>query len=126
MQDYFTDERVSVKEITAPRKITTTVRELDLSLFKRPSWRVLAESWSDIQEEEKLLKSRKEKLKTEIMNYAGGQEVCEEGMVVRKKTRKGSVDYSQVPELADVNLDPYRRQASEFWTIESVEVKNEN
>lgn len=125
MHDYFTRDDVCVKEISLPR-ITTKVREVDLSLFKTPSWRALAESWQDIQEEEKLLKIRKERLKEEILAYAEDKPVAQDGMIVRKRTRKGSVDYSMIPELADVPLDKYRRKDSEFWTIEAVEVKDEN
>ena len=39
------------------------------------------------------------------------------GVQVYKVTRKGSVDYSIIPELANVNIERYRKQSSESWTI---------
>ena len=125
MQDYFTDADVCVKDISIDR-ITAKVKEIDLSLFKKPSWRALAESWQDIQQEENILKKRKEDLRAEILAYSNGRDICEDGMVVRKKSRKGAVDYSTVPELAVVDLDKYRKKDSIYWTIEAVEVKDEN
>ena len=125
MQNYFTDNEVSVKEISISR-ITKKVKEIDLSLFKKPSWRALADSWQDIIEEEKLIEKRKESLREEIIAYADDKDIRSDGIVVRKRFRKGNVDYSKVPELAAVDLDKYRKKDSIFWTIQTNEVKYED
>jgi len=39
------------------------------------------------------------------------------GFSIIKSERKGSVDYSKVPELVNVNLDPYRKKSSIVWTV---------
>jgi putative phage-type endonuclease len=61
---------------------------------------------------EKVLKERilshKVEFKTDIIS-------------VSKCTRKGSVDYDKIPELSDVDLEPYRKPSTEIW---SVKIKN--
>jgi hypothetical protein len=39
------------------------------------------------------------------------------GLTIIKTERKGSVDYSKVPELVGVNLDSYRKKSTTVWTI---------
>jgi hypothetical protein len=39
------------------------------------------------------------------------------GFSIIKSERKGNVDYSKVPELVNVNLDPYRKKSSVVWTV---------
>lgn len=42
------------------------------------------------------------------------------GLRVQKIVRKGAVDYAKVPELRDVDLEPYRKSASISWRVEEV------
>lgn len=39
------------------------------------------------------------------------------GYSVKKTIRKGKVDYSKIPELEEVNLDPYRKESTIFWNV---------
>jgi putative phage-type endonuclease len=39
------------------------------------------------------------------------------GFMAYKASRKGNVDYSRVPELADVDLDGYRKKSTQYWVI---------
>jgi len=39
------------------------------------------------------------------------------GLTVTKQTRAGTINYKKIPELKGVDLDLYRSEATEFWTI---------
>ena len=81
--------------------------EQDLSAD--PNWRHAALRYrearlrlEDAASEEHRLRAALECMATARRTYGGGVEVL-------KSSRKGAVDYSAVPELRGVNLEPYRR-----------------
>ena len=76
-------------------------------------WAKLAEELQQI----KLLKGREEEIKQELIALANGRNSRGAGITLAKCVRKGSVDYSKVPELVNVDLDPYRKKSSEYWRI---------
>lgn len=43
------------------------------------------------------------------------------GIRAQKITRQGAVDYKRVPQLAGVNLDPYRKAPSVSWRVEELQ-----
>lgn len=43
------------------------------------------------------------------------------GLIIYRSERKGSVDYSKVPELQGVNLDQYRKKSTALWTVKESE-----
>lgn len=43
------------------------------------------------------------------------------GLRVQKIVRKGAVDYARVPELAGVDLEPFRKAGSASWRIEEMQ-----
>jgi hypothetical protein len=38
-------------------------------------------------------------------------------VTIKRQVRKGSVDYSSIPELKSVDLEAYRKQPTEFTTF---------
>lgn len=40
-----------------------------------------------------------------------------EGVLIQRISRKGNVDYSQIPELLNVDLEQYRKPTTESWRI---------
>jgi len=40
-----------------------------------------------------------------------------QGLITKKKTRKGDVQYAKVPELKGVDLDQYRGKESTYWEV---------
>jgi putative phage-type endonuclease len=39
------------------------------------------------------------------------------GVIITQHVRKGSVDYSKIPELKGLDLEPYRKSPSSYWKI---------
>jgi hypothetical protein len=81
------------------------------------SWKNLKGRWQEICNQEKQIQDKKEELKTAILKKADSQEICEEGIFVKKTSRKGNVDYKKIPELSMVDLEQYRKSPIEFWEI---------
>jgi putative phage-type endonuclease len=76
-------------------------------------WAHLAERLKQI----KALQVEEESIKKELISLAKGQNAMGSGIRVAKFMRKGAVDYKAIPELQNVDLEPYRKKGSEYWRI---------
>lgn len=73
-------------------------------------WKFLTESIRQLQEEEESLRKQLIFLSGESNTKGGGISLCQ----IR---RKGSVDYSKVPQLAGIDLEQYRKSPVNTWRI---------
>jgi len=53
-----------------------------------------------------------------ILAICQGKNVRGHGIKVRQCSRKGTIDYTKVPELQGVDLEKYRKEASVSWKVE--------
>lgn len=53
----------------------------------------------------------------EAARASGNKRLLCGGLKIAETTRVGSVDYAKIPELANVNLESYRKKPSVFWTV---------
>lgn len=60
---------------------------------------------------------RDEEIREELKKLAEGYSYSCKGVKVSKFMSKGRVDYSTVPALQDINLEPYRKPPQESWRI---------
>jgi putative phage-type endonuclease len=60
---------------------------------------------------------RKKEILDSLILLANEQdaEIC--GKKLTQVERKGAIDYKKVPELKDVDLEPYRKAASSYWRL---------
>jgi putative phage-type endonuclease len=58
--------------------------------------------------------------KTALASLTDGHASQGHGVRVQQVFRKGSVDYSKVPEIADVDLEQYRKKGSSFFDVREV------
>lgn len=80
-------------------------------------WQEIAEQYlsvshslSDLEKQEKILKAK-------LIELAGKSNVKGAGLSLSRVVRKGSIDYSAIPELKGLDLEPFRKSHSEYWTI---------
>lgn len=87
-------------------------------------WNEACDKWK----KSKLLKDKYEteekKLRLDLINLANSKNCIGAGVKVQKVIRRGSVDYSSIPALSLIDLDPFRKPASESWRITLDESKN--
>lgn len=81
---------------------------------KLEQYRALKEQYDQIGAELKALAE-------EVKEFADGKnEIQCAGFSIKKSVRKGSVKYSDIPELKEVDLDSYRGEDSVYYTIKEL------
>jgi putative phage-type endonuclease len=76
-------------------------------------WAHLAERLKEI----KKVRIEEETIKKELIELANGQNSMGGGIRLSKCIRKGSVDFSQIEELKNIDLNLYRKKTTEYWRI---------
>jgi hypothetical protein len=81
--------------------------ELDLSVD--PKWREAALRYREVRLRLESAAFEEHRLRATLTRMATARRTFGCGIEVLKSSRKGAVDYSAVPELRGVNLEPYRK-----------------
>ena len=81
--------------------------ELDLSAD--PNWRHAALRYREVRLRLESAAFEEHQLRATLKRMATARRTYGCGVEVLKSSRKGTVDYSAVPELRGVNLEPYRK-----------------
>lgn len=66
-----------------------------------------------------------DQLKATLLVMADGHQCKGGGLVISKSERKGAVDYAAIPELAGVDLEPYRKAAVVAWSLKAEKAAEE-
>lgn len=77
----------------------------------------LVTRFSSISDQIKALDTEKKDLLAEIVERCGERQSEINGHKLTKIERKGSIDYKKVPELKGVDLEQYRKNSSEYWSL---------
>lgn len=64
-------------------------------------------------------KREREDIRLDLIADADGQSSRGGGMTLTRTFPKGRVDYGAIPELEGVDLEPYRKEPKEQWTLRS-------
>lgn len=81
------------------------------------SWKALAQEWLSVDEEISILKMKQDHLRDQLIEATAGKNVEGSGISVVKSVRRGNVDYSLIDALQNIDLNQYRKEAKEIWTI---------
>jgi putative phage-type endonuclease len=93
--------------------------ELDLSAD--PKWRHAALRYREVKLRLESAAFEEHQLRTTLERMAAARRTYGCGVEVLKSSRKGVVDYSAVPELRGVNLEPYRKPPVAVMKINFIE-----
>lgn len=119
------DQKYIDKMLEAEQKFIVCVRENippsltedDFVLQDNDQWKDLANQWLKVKSLIKNLQEDEESLRTSLIQLAGKSNAKGAGISLTKVTRKGSVDYSKIKELKNIDLEKYRKFDSEYWKI---------
>lgn len=78
----------------------------------------LADQYKHLKKMEKEINTSLTQIEEKLHGYMpafGG--IMGHGVLVQKQKRKGSIDYKRVPAIADVDLEQYRKPATEYTVI---------
>lgn len=105
-------ECMLTKTPPAPDECRYTVRDDDI-------WIQCAISWKECSQKIKELEKEEESLRKKLIFLSGESNSSGAGISLCKVERKGNVDYSSIPCLKGLDLEPYRKESSSSWRITS-------
>jgi len=83
-------------------------------------WEKKAEKLYEIQKLKAHYTKLSRDLAEELVDLSGKQNCVGSKFVFHSYTRRGSVDYSSIPELKHINLDVFRKDDIQLWKLENV------
>lgn len=104
-----------MQDLIAPDMVDKDHRTRDSELWLKTSQRLILLQPS-LKDARSILE-QEEELKKQLISLSEGQSSIGGGVKLSKSLRKGSVEYSRIPELGTVDLDAYRKDPSEVWRV---------
>jgi putative phage-type endonuclease len=80
-------------------------------------WNQLAMDWRKCQEEKRNILTREENLRSMLISHSGSKNAKGCGLRLSKNSRKGSPDLFRIVEEFNIDMDKYRKPATEYWRI---------
>lgn len=80
-------------------------------------WQSAAEHYLGLQRSLQELEKQEKMAKERLILLAGQSNVKGAGISLSKTIRRGNVDYGAIEALKSINLDQYRKPATEYWTV---------
>ncbi len=80
-------------------------------------WENVVYHWKNANDRKKMIEKEEEELRSQLIFLSGGYNVRGSGISLCKINRKGSVDYSKIPELKNVDLEKHRKESTTSWRI---------
>tara|TARA_R110000868_G_scaffold136519_2_gene349505 strand:- start:3923 stop:4615 length:693 start_codon:yes stop_codon:yes gene_type:complete len=81
------------------------------------AWSDYAYQYTQIDAEIKAAENKKDYLRKKLIELCGDDNCKGAGVKVLKSVTSGRVQYDDIPELKNVNLDKYRKEATTSWRI---------
>ncbi len=91
--------------------------ERDYKERKDYEWRMHALAWMDTQCQLKSLQEKEETHRKALILLSEEENSRGSGIVLSKHSRRGQVDYKEIPELLGVDLEKHRKKPVEYWRI---------
>lgn len=80
-------------------------------------WSLAADDWKSLNIQRKALEEKEEEARQLLIKLSENRNCKGAGVSACKVVRKGSIVYSDVPELRDVDLEKHRNKPTESWRI---------
>lgn len=81
------------------------------------TWNSYADEYRKISNEIKKLEELRDHYKKELIKLCCDNNSYGHGIKVLKKTIKGKIDYENIPELSQVDLEKYRKESISSWIV---------
>jgi putative phage-type endonuclease len=91
--------------------------ERDYQKFISQEWETMAKEWKETNEQLKALTAKEKEYRQALITLACDGNATGAGIKLTKSIRKGTVDYSRIPELEGVDLDQYRKDPVVAWRL---------
>jgi hypothetical protein len=76
-----------------------------------------AKEWISVQQQLKNLQEQESQIKNKLLQITQEQPTKCNFLKIFKTHRQGNIDYTQISELKNVDLEKYRKNSTSFWRI---------
>lgn len=83
-------------------------------------WQHAAQKWNNTKNMLKLAENAEKEARDHLLSLCESKNCIGSGVKVQKITKIGSVNYSEIQELQNVDLEKYRKSSTEYWKIAEV------
>jgi putative phage-type endonuclease len=80
-------------------------------------WESVAARWKAVTVKLKEIEIQEDELRKQLIFLSGESNTKGGGISLCQVERKGNVDYSKIPQLKGIDLEPYRKASSNSWRI---------
>lgn len=95
------------------KNIPPPLTDKDYKLVRDDKFQALAIEFKKLYADKEAIDDRLEEIKKELQDFAKDHPAVRgNGIRVRRYERKGSIDYSKIPAISNLDLEPYRRPSS--------------
>ncbi|MGH8562719.1 MAG: hypothetical protein ACREXW_01010 [Gammaproteobacteria bacterium] len=84
---------------------------------KDAAWKKAAADWLKAKKAFGPAEKALENAKTALVGLLGNESAFGFGVLATRKSRKGNVDYSAIPQLNDLNLDKFRKADTNYFEL---------
>lgn len=98
-------------------KITRFPCEIDHKEMESDEWIQLAAQYRIVKENLKTLEAMESEIRNKLTHLAGTHSSTGGGLSITKIVRKGAIDYTVIPQLKDMDLEPYRKDETVYWKV---------
>ncbi len=81
------------------------------------AWISISEEYKHHEKEIKILEKRKEELKDYLIQLSNEENAKGNGIILTKVERKGIIDYKNIPEIKQMDLEKHRKPSSFYWQV---------
>ncbi len=81
------------------------------------AWVEVVKKYQEVSQQAKIYANEEEKYKNMLIAMSNNRNCKGGGIKLTRVGRKGTVDYSKIPELEDIDLEEYRKPGSYYWTV---------
>lgn len=114
-----------VKEMIAKEKeFWQRVQEGLIDMSDDKNWEEMVTRYLELTREEEVMKSgiksvqdEKEFLKSQFILASDGKPASGHGLILQRRSRKGRIDYGQIPALMEIDLEIYRKPDAPYWHV---------
>lgn len=96
------------------------LEDMDYEEKTDEDWSYVASEWLKAKQALDDAERKEDQLRSMLITMAKGRNSVGGGVKLSSVYRRGSVDYSKIPELRDVDLDSYRKKSSLSWYLKQV------
>lgn len=124
---FFRDEKLIKKIIDYEKNFYDCLMEFEppsliekdfINMENNREWKELCIQMKMIKNNMKFLENLEKETRTKLLNLSGNLNARGCGLQLSKVVKMGTVQYQQIPEIKNINLDSYRSKPSEYWKIQ--------